>query len=42
VKGQGTRATGFTDLSHLDRSFRRRLGCTPSGVRKLARPEGGA
>ena len=28
---------GFGDLSHFNRSFRRRFGCTPSDVRKAAR-----
>lgn len=31
---------GFSDLSHFNRSFRRRYGATPSDVRAKARPEG--
>jgi AraC-like DNA-binding protein len=30
-------ATGFTDLSHFNRSFRRRFGDTPSAVRSTSR-----
>jgi transcriptional regulator GlxA family with amidase domain len=31
------RETGFTDLSHFNRVFRRRFGDTPSGVRDAFR-----
>ena len=31
---------GFADLSHFNRSFRRRFGCTPSDVRDAARRAG--
>lgn len=31
---------GFADLSHFNRSFRRRFGATPSQVRKQARHDG--
>jgi AraC-like DNA-binding protein len=35
-------AVGFADLSHFNRAFRRRYGCTPSDVRALAaRPDNG-
>jgi len=30
-------AVGFADLSHFNRSFRRRYGCTPSDVRMASR-----
>jgi AraC-like DNA-binding protein len=33
-------AAGFTDLSHFNRSFRRRFGDTPSGLRAVARRRG--
>jgi AraC-like DNA-binding protein len=32
-------AAGFADLSHFNRAFRRRYGCTPSDVRASARIE---
>ena len=32
-------AVGFGDLSHFNRSFRRRYGCTPSDVRDASRRE---
>jgi AraC-like DNA-binding protein len=35
-------AAGFADLSHFNRSFRRRYGCTPSDVRAQARRDGAA
>jgi AraC-like DNA-binding protein len=28
---------GFTDVSHFNRVFRQRFGCTPSDVRNIAR-----
>lgn len=34
-------AVGFADLSHFNRSFRRRYGCTPSDVRMAGRREHG-
>ena len=33
---------GFNDLSYFNRTFRRRFGLTPSGVRAGRGPEGGA
>jgi AraC-like DNA-binding protein len=33
-------AAGFSDLSHFNRSFRRRFGCTPSDARAAARNGG--
>jgi AraC-like DNA-binding protein len=30
---------GFSDISHFNRAFRRRFGCTPSEVRKASRSE---
>jgi AraC-like DNA-binding protein len=30
-------AVGFADLSHFNRAFRRRYGCTPSDVRASGR-----
>jgi len=35
-------AAGFGDLSHFNRSFRRRYGATPSDIRAAATPDGGA
>ena len=31
---------GFNDVSHFNRSFRQRFGCTPSDVRSAARSRG--
>jgi AraC-like DNA-binding protein len=30
---------GFSDISHFNRAFRRRFGCTPSEVRKMAQSQ---
>jgi AraC-like DNA-binding protein len=30
---------GFSDVSHFNRLFRRRFGCTPTDLRKTLRPE---
>ena len=32
---------GFTDISHFNRMFRQRFGCTPSDVRNAALPGDG-
>jgi AraC-like DNA-binding protein len=34
--------TGFSDLSHFNRSFRRRFGCTPRDVRANGKTNGGS
>ena len=30
--------SGFSDVSHFNRLFRRRFGCAPNDVRKRAKP----
>ena len=35
--GEDSSAVGFADVSHFNRVFRQRFGCTPSDVRNAAR-----